>query len=107
MGQRAPSKYYRKSIPLAKLFQMFPDDKTAEQWFISERWPDGIRCPYCESDRVNEKAKHPTMPFRCNACKETVLGQVQVHHAQFKARLPDLGDCDLPGSDQLEGALAQ
>jgi len=47
-----------------------PDDKTAKQWFISERWPDGIRCPYCESDRVNEKAKHPTMPFRCNACNK-------------------------------------
>lgn len=70
MGQKAPGKYYRKGITLAKLFQMFPDDATAEQWFIAERWPDGIQCPYCESDRVNEKASHPTMPFRCNACKK-------------------------------------
>lgn len=70
MGQKAPGKYYRKGITLAKLFQMFPDDATAEQWFIAERWPDGIRCPYCESDRVNDKASHPTMPFRCNACKK-------------------------------------
>ena len=70
MGQKAPGKYYRKGITLAKLFQMFPDDATAEQWFIAERWPDGIQCPYCESDRVNDKASHPTMPFRCNACKK-------------------------------------
>ena len=70
MAQKAPGQYYRKGITLAKLFQMFPDDETAEQWFIAERWPDGIQCPYCDSDRVNDKASHPTMPFRCNACKK-------------------------------------
>jgi len=70
MAQKAPGKHYRKGITLAKLFQMFPDDATAEEWFIRERWASGIRCPYCNSDNVNDKAKHPTMPFRCNACKK-------------------------------------
>ena len=49
---------------------MFPDDKTAEQWFVDNRWPDGTRCAYCDSYNVNENAKHATMPFRCNCCKK-------------------------------------
>ena len=27
------------------MFAMFPDDDTAEAWFINRRWPDGVRCP--------------------------------------------------------------
>ena len=70
MAQNAPGKHYRKGITLAKLFQMFPDDKTAEQWFVESRWPDGIRCAYCDSDNIKDNAQHPTMPFRCNCCKK-------------------------------------
>jgi len=70
MAQKAPGKHYRKGITLARLFQMFPDDETAEAWFIKSRWPDGIRCPYCDSDKINDRATHKTMPFRCNGCKK-------------------------------------
>ncbi|MDE2750086.1 MAG: IS1595 family transposase [Chloroflexota bacterium] len=70
MAQNAPGKHYRKGITLTKLIQMFPDDKTAEAWFIQSRWPDGIRCPYCDSDKIKDNASHATMPFRCNGCKK-------------------------------------
>ena len=70
MAQQAPGKHYRKGITLAGLFQMFPDDQTAEKWFVETRWPDGIRCAHCESDNIKDNAKHPTMPFRCNDCKK-------------------------------------
>ena len=70
MAQQAPGQHYRKGITLAKLFKMFPDDGTAERWFIVERWPDGIRCPYCDSDKIKDNASHATMPFRCNGCKK-------------------------------------
>ncbi|MCY3916200.1 MAG: IS1595 family transposase [Chloroflexi bacterium] len=70
MAQNAPGKHYRKGITLAKLFQIFPDDDTAEAWFIASRWPDGIRCPHCDSDRIKDNAAHATMPFRCNDCKK-------------------------------------
>ena len=33
---------------------MFPDDKAAEKWFIEERWPEGITCPHCHSDNIQE-----------------------------------------------------
>ena len=49
---------------------MFPDDQTAEQWFVETRWPDGIRCAHCDSDNIKDNAKHPTMPYRCNDCKK-------------------------------------
>ena len=44
---------------------MFPDDETAERWFIEQRWPNGVCCPKCGSLNVQTGAKHPTMPFRC------------------------------------------
>ncbi len=70
MAQNAPGKHYRKGITLAKLFKMFPDDATAEQWFVESRWTKGIRCPYCNSDKIKSNASHATMPFRCNGCKK-------------------------------------
>lgn len=39
MAQNAPGKHFREGISLIDLFKMFPDDKTAEQWFIKTRWP--------------------------------------------------------------------
>ncbi len=43
----------------------FPDDAAAEAWFIQQRWPQGICCPYCGSVNVQTGCKHKTMPFRC------------------------------------------
>lgn len=60
----------RESLSLIDLFDMFPDDTAAEQWFVKVRWPDGIRCAYCDGDHVNTKAKHPTMPYFCNDCRK-------------------------------------
>ena len=70
MAHRAPGKHFRKGISLVKLFEMFPDNETAEQWFVESRWPDGIRCAHCDSENVNTKASHKTMPYRCNTCKK-------------------------------------
>ena len=70
MAKKAPGKHYREGITLVELFQMFPDDTTAEKWFVECRWADGIHCAYCESENIKENAKHPTMPYRCNSCKK-------------------------------------
>ena len=68
MATNAPGMHEREGISLIQLFRMFPDDATAEKWFIHTRWPDGMACPRCGSVNVNEKATHPTMPFRCREC---------------------------------------
>ena len=49
---------------------MFPNDDVAEQWFIRNRWPNGMTCPRCGSDNVKARTTHPTMPHRCNSCKK-------------------------------------
>ena len=68
---KAKAKQFKKDISPMPLLEMFPDDESAEQWFIKNRWPDGIRCAHCDSDRVKTNAKHSSMPFRCNSCKKT------------------------------------
>ncbi len=67
MAQTAPGKHYRKGITLIQLIGMFPDDETAEKWFVSIRWPEGIRCAFCQGDNV-KASPHPTMPYHCNDC---------------------------------------
>ncbi len=70
MAANSPGKSYRAGLSLVEVFDMFPDDATAMQWFIEVRWPDGLVCPHCESDNVQEQTKHPTMPHRCRACRK-------------------------------------
>ena len=67
MAQNAPGKHFRKGLSLRDLTQRFSDDATAEQWFTTQRWPDGVHCPYCGSDNVQTGANHKSMPFRCRA----------------------------------------
>ncbi len=62
---KAPGKHYRKGISTKEIFRMFPDDETAEAWFVKQRWPVGICCPHCGSLNVQTGAKHKTMPYRC------------------------------------------
>ena len=69
MTKRAPGRSYRNGISLVEFMRLFPDDAAAEAWFEETRWPDGIRCPRCDADRINENAKHPTMRHRCKACR--------------------------------------
>ena len=68
MTRSGPGKSEREGITLIQLFGMFPDDATAERWFVKVRWEDGIRCAYCNSTNVKDNATHKTMPHRCRDC---------------------------------------
>ena len=70
MAQNAPGKHYRNGMTLAQLFRQFPDDATAEQWFIENRWPHGVRCPFCDSDNVQERPTRKPQPYRCRSCRK-------------------------------------
>ena len=54
---------------LIEFMTLFPDDDSAEQFFTEQRWPDGIRCPYCNTDNVRPH-RHKTMPHYCRDCKK-------------------------------------
>ena len=68
MSQKAPGKAFRKGMSMMDLFRMFPNEETAEAWFVQQRWGDEVACVRCGSCNVNTKAKHPAMPFRCRDC---------------------------------------
>ena len=65
----APGKNHRKGLTLIEMFRMFPDNKTAEQWFIAKRWPNGITCAHCHGNDVHE-SRHPSMPLHCRVCRK-------------------------------------
>ena len=69
---KAPGKAFRKGITLKQIMRMFPDNQSAEAWFIVQRWPQGVRCLYCGSLNVQVGCQHKTMPFRC---REQVCGR--------------------------------
>ena len=69
MARKAPGKHYRKGISLVDAFKTFPNDKVAEQWFASVRWPQGMQCPHCQRTRISTTT-HPRMPYRCKDCRK-------------------------------------
>ncbi len=70
MSQNAPGKSFRKGLSLIEITRMYPDNATAEAWFINTRWPDGVHCPYCNSASIQSGASHKTMPYRCRNCRK-------------------------------------
>ena len=67
---KAPGKAYRKGISLIEVVKMFDTEEKAEQWFIEQRWPDGVTCPHCESDNIATKKSRKPQPYRCRTCRK-------------------------------------
>lgn len=65
-------KPHKQKQSLSQIFKRFPDEKSAEEWFIKERWPEGVRCPKCAGSRIsnviNARGKDA---FRCKDCRKT------------------------------------
>lgn len=55
------------TISTHQLFALFPDEGTARTYLESRRWPNGPRCPVCDSDRIGP---HSPGFHRCNSCDE-------------------------------------
>ncbi len=60
----------RQGITLVEVVEMFSTERKAEDWFIAQRWPNGLRCPRCDSDRVRRQKTRKPMPFYCNPCRK-------------------------------------
>lgn len=67
MARSAPGKHHRRGITLAALFEIFPDDVTAERWFAERRWHGTIVCRHCGYGDVQTGCAHKTMPYRCRS----------------------------------------
>ena len=68
MAQKAPGKSHRKGLTLLEVADMFKDEEAAKAWLTEQRWPEGPRCPYCDSPNVQSDIKHKTMTHRCRDC---------------------------------------
>ena len=67
--KKGPGRAHRKGLSIVELFEMFPDEPTAQAWFEAQRWPDGVRsCPDCGSERTSVSS-HAKMPYRCKDCR--------------------------------------
>ena len=56
-------------ISIFKLLEMFPDEASAEAWFEKLLWPEGVRCPGCESDNIQARPTRKPLPYRCRSCR--------------------------------------
>lgn len=70
MARNAPGKHYRRGISLPQLADMFPDNETAEKWFVETRWPNGVACPGCGSMNILEVKTRKPQPYRCRDCRK-------------------------------------
>ena len=74
MAYNAPGRHYREGLSDKEFWQMFPDEETAEAWFIEQRWPgSNVHCIECGSDNVQQGAKRKRASFRCrekDCCKQ-------------------------------------
>ncbi len=68
---RKPGKHWREGMTIIDLFDMFPDDETAERWFEHMRWGEGgPGCPECGSCRYAVVKNRKPMPYRCKDCRK-------------------------------------
>ena len=58
-------------LSIIQITRKFPDNKSAEQWFIKERWKNGVECPHCESKRISEREVNGKNVYRCKDCRRS------------------------------------
>lgn len=63
-------KNQREKISIVQFLTQFPDNDTAEAWFVANRWDDNVVCPYCNSDKISLRVNKKPMPYRCKGCRK-------------------------------------
>lgn len=59
----------REKLSLIGVATRYPDNATAEQWFIDQRWGGDIHCGHCGSIRISER-KTKNRQWRCKDCRK-------------------------------------
>ena len=61
----------KAKLSIVQISRMLPDDEAAEKWFIRQRWPFGVHCPHCDSDRVSDTINaRKKRAYRCKDCRK-------------------------------------
>jgi transposase-like protein len=58
-----------RQMTIGQFEKLFPNEDACKSYLMANRWPDGVTCPRCGNDKVNELA---TMPFKweCSVCAQ-------------------------------------
>ena len=101
---KSPGKSYRKGITEAAVREMFSTEEKAEDWFVSVRWPDGVKCARCESDQLSVRENRNPMPFHCKFCRKyfSVRTNTPLQHSRL---LCGCGDLRYITATPISGAL--
>ena len=59
-----------EEISLFEIFERFPNEESARQYFETKRWSGKTVCPHCGSETVSECKDHKPMPYRCKSCRK-------------------------------------
>ncbi len=90
MSQKAPGKFYRKGISLIEIFEMFPDEQTAENWLEENRWGKAGQpkcCPKCGSNtRIKKTENRKPLAYWCGACRRHF--NVKTNTIMHRSRIP-------------------
>ena len=54
--------------------ELFPDEGSAEAWFIRQRWPTGVCCTKCGGLNTQKRKTRKPQPFRCRV-PQGLLGE--------------------------------
>ena len=78
----------RTGMSLTELFRRYPDDTAAEVQFETWRWPNGVTCHHCGSDRISRVVSRRPMPYRCKACRRhfSVTSGTVMHGSKLGAQ---------------------
>ena len=55
-------------VSVYEFFELFPDEQAAIDFLEAERWPDGVVCPRCDSNRTRRIAK--SNYHNCKDCRK-------------------------------------
>ena len=91
MARNAPGKARREGVSPVEIMRMFPNDATAEAWFVKTRWPEGVAYPHRGGVNVLSgvvhktvpKAKHKTLEGREPVDKSVVTGVKTAPRTRF------------------------
>ena len=66
---KSPGQAHRVTISVEQLFDMFPTEQSARNWFEAIYWPGGRCCGKCGGQNTKRVPNEKPMPYWCSDCK--------------------------------------